>query len=181
MKKFIILITISFFLSLSNSYGQEIDWNSVPPIVRKNFFIALTMLDSCEKIIKINNAIIEKQDKIIKDDSVEMINKKNQIMILEQKKTELMSAIGNQMKVPAEEKRFLQWQGFFAGLGTGYIFGDTIISKSTFMKSLSDNIFITSKAIVKIKDDFLLIPSLDIPLNKDKRIALKFEFLYRLF
>lgn len=74
-------------------------------------------------------------------------------------------------------KPLFEFEGFYAGVRTGYLFGDTITTKESFVNSLSNNLFLISRAFINVKD-FKFIPSLEIPLNTKLRTSFNIELLY---
>jgi len=76
-----------------------------------------------------------------------------------------------------KSKPLFEFEGFYAGVRTGYIFGDTITTKESFINSLSNNLFLISRAFINVKD-FKFIPSLEIPLNTKLRTSFNIELLY---
>ncbi|GEM_PF-4719397 len=76
-----------------------------------------------------------------------------------------------------KSKPLFEFEGFYAGVRTGYIFGDSITTKESFINSLSNNLFLISRAFINVKD-FKFIPSLEIPLNTKVRTSFNIELLY---
>lgn len=121
-----------------------------------------------ENIIKANK-IISKDSIMLRNDSAEIENFKIHIATLVNVIDEKSSA-----KIP-----LISWGGFWAGFNTVYLFDNE--NKSTFSESLLNGIGLKANAIIKYKDNIMLIPSLEIPLKKDFKTSFKFEIMYRLF
>jgi hypothetical protein len=176
MKKFILLIIIISSIPLI-SYGQDINWKKVPPEVRKNFFIALTKLDSCYSIIQKDDSIITGlQMEVKKDDSV-VIEKSNQMKILQQEKAELIAELGAKIILPPEIPKLFQWDGFYVGLNSYYNFADSSITSNSFLQKIQYGIF--GEANIKISNNFKISPELLIPFKEEVRVNIKLG--YRIF
>lgn len=68
-------------------------------------------------------------------------------------------------------KPLIEWIGFYAGVGTGYVFADSVIGKETIINNLWNNISIQGTGYLRIKD-FMLSGSLSIPFKSKPMISI---------
>ncbi len=85
---------------------------------------------------------------------------------------------GELIEIGTQRKPLIEWMGFYGGIGTGYVFADSVIGKQTIIDNIWNNLGIHGRAYIRIKD-FMLSGGLEIPFRSKPIINVGIG--YRLF
>jgi hypothetical protein len=126
--------------------------------------IKYSLLPAIEKGKKVENSL----DSALKNCKSAGIEAMNTIGILQ---SELI-------EIGTKRTPIIEWIGFYAGMGTGYVFADSVIGKETIINNLWNNLGINGRAYIRVKD-FMLSGGLEIPFKSKPIINIGIG--YRIF
>ena len=185
MEKLVILILVLILLLISGlAFGQKIIYNADGTVDLK--FATKqeweTFRDDYVKMDKDLNSYRylydtvymkykrETELTIIMQDSI--INMLKRQVVRDSAQTEYFKG-----KAEPQKKKWIEFDGLFAGLSTSYAFSDSV---SQFVSTLQRNMGLILKPVIKINDDLFLSPFIEIPFRKESS-SFKFEIAYKPF
>lgn len=86
--------------------------------------------------------------------------------------------MGDLLDLQTKRPPAIEWVGFYAGMGTGYFFVDSVMNKATIVNAMWDNVYFTGKGMIKI-DRLMLTGTAEIPIKG--KAGIKVEAGWRLF